>query len=179
MIRTANIDSKLESVDVPAAAYAPDANVLGTTLAEPMNAAPQHHYVMNAAVAALNAWVKDGKAPPHGTPIALKPGTDKAPFADFARDTQGNALGGVRTPWMDVPAVTYSGLGNSGSRVAMLAGSAVPFTAGQLAALYPGGKTEYLKKFGAALKSAIAAGFILPADEQEILGLAAASWPIK
>lgn len=179
MIRTANIDSGLEGVDALAAAYAPDANVLGTTLAKPMNAAPQHHYVMNAAVAALNAWVKDGKAPPHGMPITLKPGMEKMPFADFARDAQGNALGGVRTPWMDVPVVTYSGLGNSGSRVAMLAGSTVPFSADQLATLYPGGKAEYLLKFRVALKSAIAAGFILPADEQEILALAATSWPVK
>ena len=42
--------------------------------------------------------------------------------------------------------------------------------------LYPGGKKEYLKKFEASLASAIKAGFILPADRQEILDLAAIAY---
>jgi hypothetical protein len=45
-----------------------------------------------------------------------------------------------------------------------------------LAKLYPGGKPEYLDKFNASLKSAIRAGFILPADETEIKALAGQSF---
>ena len=48
-----------------------------------------------------------------------------------------------------------------------------PFDAATLDRLYPGGKSEYLKKFDASLTSAIKAGFILPADRQENLDLAA------
>jgi hypothetical protein len=42
--------------------------------------------------------------------------------------------------------------------------------------LYPGGKAEYLKRFAVALDRSIQSGFILPADRQEILDLAAASY---
>jgi hypothetical protein len=52
-----------------------------------------------------------------------------------------------------------------------------PFTAAALARLYPGGQPEYIDKFNTSLKSAIAAGFILPADEAEIKALAAFSFP--
>jgi len=80
----------------------------------------------------------------------------------------------VRTPWVDVPIARLSGVGNSGSPVAFLAGASEPFDAATLDRLYPGGKREYLKKFEASLDSTIKAGFILPADRNEILALAAA-----
>jgi hypothetical protein len=51
-----------------------------------------------------------------------------------------------------------------------------PFNAAKLSALYPGGQAEYVGKFNASLKSAIAAGFILPADETEIQSIAAYSF---
>jgi hypothetical protein len=50
------------------------------------------------------------------------------------------------------------------------------FNAAALAKLYPGGQREYVDKFNASLKSAISAGFILPADEAEIKALAAYSF---
>jgi len=43
--------------------------------------------------------------------------------------------------------------------------------------LYPGGATEYLERFAAALDSAIQAGFIVAADREEIVDLAAATFP--
>jgi hypothetical protein len=42
--------------------------------------------------------------------------------------------------------------------------------------VYPGGRRVYLKKFEASLSSAIKAGFILPADRQEILDVAAIAY---
>ena len=54
-----------------------------------------------------------------------------------------------------------------------LVGSCEPFDQATLDRLYPRGKKDYLKKFGASLGSAIKAGFILPAHKREILDLAA------
>jgi hypothetical protein len=51
-------------------------------------------------------------------------------------------------------------------------GSCEPFDQATLDHLYPGGKKEYLQKFEASLSSVIKAGFILPADQREILDLA-------
>jgi len=64
-------------------------------------------------------------------------------------------------------------LSNSGGPLAGLAGVTEPFDAATLDRLYPGGKSEYLRKFQASLDSAIKAGFILAADRSEILDLAA------
>jgi hypothetical protein len=61
----------------------------------------------------------------------------------------------------------------------MLFGRTDPFDDVALNALYPGGQKEYLKRFEASLDAAIAAGFILDDDRTEILGVAAASFPVR
>jgi hypothetical protein len=155
-----------------AKAYAPASNIMGMPLAQPMNSAPQHHYVMQAALASLNRWVVAGQAPAHGQRIRV---TESVP-AQLVLDENGNATGGVRSPWMDVPTAHLSGVGQTGPGMAALFGVTEVFNAAKLTALYPGGKPEYVDKFNASLKSAIVSGFILPADEAEIKALAAYSF---
>jgi hypothetical protein len=102
--------------------------------------------------------------------------TDSTP-QQLALDDNGNATGGVRSPWVDVPMARLSGLGQTGGgMMAALFGVTEPFNAAKLSALYPGGQTDYVGKFDTSLKSAISAGFILPADEAEITALAAYSF---
>jgi Alpha/beta hydrolase domain len=95
----------------------------------------------------------------------------------LALDPNGNATGGVRSPWVDVPTAHLSGLGQTGSRMGFLFGLTEPFDSARLTQLYPGGRAEYLEKFGVALNAAIRAGFILPADEAQIKALASFSYP--
>jgi hypothetical protein len=168
----ATVDSGSAPIEVLAKAFAPSATVMGMPLTQPMNSALQHHYVMQAAMAALNRWVVAGQPPPHGQRLNV---TDSAP-PQLVLDGHGNATGGVRSPWMDVPTSRLSGLGQTGGGMAALFGVTEPFTAAKLTELYPGGRPEYLEKFNASLKSAISAGFILPADEAEIKSLAAYSF---
>jgi Alpha/beta hydrolase domain len=169
----AAIDSGSESIEVLAKAFAPSSDVMGMPLGHLMNSAPQHHYVMQAALAALNRWVVSGQPPPHGQAMNV---TESSP-PQLVLDDNGNATGGVRSPWVDVPTARLSGLGQtSGNMMAALFGVTEPFNAAKLSALYPGGQTEYVGKFNASLKSAISAGFILPADEAEIKALAAYSF---
>ncbi len=61
--------------------------------------------------------------------------------------------------------------------MAAIFGSGEYFDEATLSRLYPGGVDEYLGSFTAALDSAIDAGFILTADRDEILQLAAATYP--
>jgi hypothetical protein len=177
MLTTANMDSGREPVEALAAAFRPGVDGPGGRLAKPMNGAPQHHYLLDSAVAALDDWVRSGKAPAHGPLIALESGQDQAASAAFRRDADGIAQGGIRTPWVEAPVETFSGLGNSGTSLARLVGSTTVWDAAKLKAAYPGGKAEYLAKFKAALQRSVAAGFILPADAPEIARLAEASWP--
>jgi len=137
-----------------------------------INAGPQQHYVGEAALEALDRWVAGGAAPAMAPRLELT-----ADGAARALDPLGIARGGVRSPWVDAPIAVLSGLGQGGGVFGFLFGTTKPFDAAQLKALYPGGKPDYLAKFGAALDAAIAGGFILAADRAEILGLAAASYP--
>jgi hypothetical protein len=168
----AAVDSGSAPIEVLAKAFAPSNSVVGMPLAQPMNSALQHHYVMQAALAALNRWVVAGSPPPHGQRLNI---TESTP-PQLVPDDNGNATGGVRSPWMDVPTTRLSGLGQTGAGMAALFGVTEPFNAAKLSALYPGGQKEYVDKFNASLKSAISAGFILPADESEIKALAAYSF---
>jgi hypothetical protein len=167
------IDSGSLPIEKLAAGFEPTNKILGADLAKPINNAPQHHYVVQAALWNLDRWVKTGRAPAKAVPLRLAESKPGAPVS-VAVDRNGLAEGGVRTPWVDVPTARLSGVGNSGGPVAFLAGVSEPFDAATLARLYPGGKRDYLKKFEASLDSTIKAGFILPADRKEILALAAA-----
>ncbi len=168
-------DSGREPIAMLAAALTPTKTMLGTFMDKPMNAAPQHHYVMQAALAGLADWVMTGKAPPIAGPLEAIAGEPGEP-PSLALDANGNARGGIRTPWVDVPTSRMSGIGNSGGPFGFLAGVTEPFDAATLARLYPGGRSEYLRKFEAALDQSIAAGFILSDDRAEILALAAAMY---
>jgi Alpha/beta hydrolase domain len=170
------IDSGSAAFQTLAKAFAPSNIVMGMTLPQPINTAPQHHYVMQAALAALNRWVVSGEAPPHGQRLNV----NQSAVPQLVPDESGNATGGIRSPWVDAPTARLSGLapglGQTPRGLADLLGVTEPFNAAKLSSLYPGGQAEYLGKFNASLKSAIAAGFILPADETEIQAIAAYSF---
>ncbi len=76
-----------------------------------------------------------------------------------------------------MPVAVLSGTGQRGEMFAFLFGTTTALTDADLARLYPDGQADYLAKFQASLESAIDAGFLLPDDRVEILGLAAAAWP--
>ena len=94
-------------------------------------------------------------------------------------DENGLATGGVRTPWVDAPIARTSGIGTAESPLSHLFGSGEPFDAATVTRLYPGGAAEYLERFTASLDSAIRSGFLLAADREEILELAAATYPLS
>jgi hypothetical protein len=165
-------DSGSLSIADLAQGFAPTTATMAGALARPANTGQQHHYVLQAAIVSLDHWLRDGTAPPHGVPLEVTAGNPPA----YALDANGLVKGGIRTPWVDVPTMRLAGNGNSGGPLAMLAGVAEPFDAATLDRLYPGGKTQYLTLFQRSLDASIKAGFILPADRQEILGVAAASY---
>ena len=140
----------------------------------PINAGPQQHYVAQAALAHLNRWACGGEAPPHASRLEVD---DQG--AGFCLDELGLALGGIRTPWVEAPTAVMSGLGQSGESFSMLFGCTEPFDSDALKAIYPDGKAEYLGRFEESLGATIAAGFILEDDREEILAVAANSYPLR
>lgn len=162
----AAIDTGHATIPDLAKAFKPSSDLFGQKLEKPMNAAPQHHYTMQAALSELDTWVRTG------TPPVSRPKLE-ADASGLQTDSVGNAKGGIRSPWVDVPTSKLSGLGQPAGGFAFLFGSTEPFDTAKRTHLYPGGKDEYLRKFEKALDEAIAARNILAADRTEILALAA------
>jgi Alpha/beta hydrolase domain len=138
----------------------------------PVNSGPQHHYVECAALEHLVSWVAGRAKPPSVARLEVT-----ADGRDVRRDELGIGIGGIRTPWTDVPVAVLSGTGQRGELFAFLFGTTSQLSPADLARLYPGAKADYLSKFGASLDGAIADGFLLADDRAEIMAVAGASWP--
>ena len=93
-----------------------------------INAGPQQ-YLVRAALRALVDWTTEGMPPPRAPAIAFE--SQEPPV--IARDQAGNALGGVRTPLVDVPVATLSGEGPPGELLGWLVGQTVPLPDDELA----------------------------------------------
>lgn len=130
----------------------------------PVNDGP-HHFVAKAAVRALDTWVRDGTAPPEADRIEIVDAT-------IRRDEDGIALGGIRTPPMDVPVEVHSGEpGSSAEVICLLLGSTRPLPPERLAVEYESAE-DYLERYEAAADGAIEAGFVLEEDRQALLDAA-------
>ncbi|HEY2332767.1 MAG TPA: alpha/beta hydrolase domain-containing protein [Acidimicrobiales bacterium] len=149
----------------------PSREVLGAVSDEPINAGPHQHYVAQAALHHLDRWLRDGTPPPEAPRLALQL------EGGYQLDSQGNAIGGIRTPWVDAPTAVLSGLGGVGGGWASLFGRTAPFDDTTLASLYPGGKPDYMTKVRGALEESVRAGFLLESDRPEVEALLAAGYP--
>jgi hypothetical protein len=135
----------------------------------PFNTGPMT-YVLRASIDALNTWVVDGTAPPKA-PRLQTTGDDAAPFA---LDADGNVKGGIRTPQVEAPVATLSGLGQTGSNFCSIFGTTKPFDAATLAAKYPT-HAAFVKAWNAATDKAVKAGFLLAADAKNVKAAAGQS----
>ncbi len=134
----------------------------------PINSGP-HKFLAQAALHALVRWCAEGTPPPAAARIEL---ASEHPPA-IARDPAGVAIGGVRTPVVDVPVVVLSGEGPPGRPLGWLAGSTTPLPADELLRRY-GDRAGYLRAFTGSLDAAISAGFLLAAHREELLAQAEA-----
>jgi hypothetical protein len=138
------------------------------TAKSPVNSGPQQHYVLNAAFAWLERWLRDGAPPPEAPRLAAQ----DANGAELERDAFGIVRGGIRTPWVDAPTSALSGQSPGGDGFLFFFGRTQAFDAPTLARLYPGGAEEHVKRFEAATAAALRQGFLLDADAAEIRALA-------
>jgi Alpha/beta hydrolase domain len=153
---------------------APTAEPLGMQCPAPVNSGPQHHYVAQAAIAHLDRWARGGDPPPRSPLLEV----DSDDHMRLVKDDSGIARGGIRTGWVDVPVAALSGIAPAGAPgVAVLLGTTRMFDAAELARRYPGGRDEYAAAFGAATERAVADGFLLAEDADEIVALAVAAYP--
>jgi hypothetical protein len=153
-----------------AAMQQPPDSIYGGVLTcdRPLNAGP-HTYVLRTALHDVDRWVRTGEAPPEMPRLEV----DDA-GTGYRLDTAGNALGGVRTPQVDVPVAVLSGLGQTGGSFCFLFGTTAPFDDASLAQRYPD-RSAFTAAWDAAVERAVAAGALLPVDAERLKQVAAAS----
>jgi hypothetical protein len=127
----------------------------------PINDGPGH-WVLKAAFRALEHWVRTGEAAPAAERI---PRLDDG--SDVVRDDLGNAIGGIRTPYVDAPVATFSGGGQTGSSFCGSFGTTSLFDEAALSSLYPT-REDYIEAIDTSTDSAVSNGFILPEDGELI-----------
>lgn len=135
----------------------------------PMNNGP-HHYVFNRAVRALNTWVTSGMPPATSPRLELN-----ADSTDYLYDDNGNALGGIRTPYVDAPSAILRGERNTGNGFCGLFGTTSLFSAAQMATLYSD-EAGFVAAVTTATNAAVAADFLLQEDADAIITWAPEQW---
>ena len=142
----------------------------GTSLHPAKKAVTLHH---------LLRWVDEGVSPPRAQRILLDR-DESNDGSSMALDAHGNPLGGIRSPYVDVPAAKYAPVntaaeplianpseyvranGLQGAQtMCRLSAYQEPFSQAQLRELY-GSKREYLRKFEARLNELERASWSLP-----------------
>ena len=129
---------------------------------KPVNSGPGH-YIMHTAIRRLWKWMRHPSSPPPSSPLI----TVDAQGA-IVRDALGNALGGIRTPEVDVPIATLSGVGNTPSGFCGLFGVTTPFMPQQLTNLY-GTQVNYTFRFVVATARMLDSKFLLTDDAVDMI----------
>ena len=144
----------------------PDTQLDFSSLCGRINDGPQTP-VLRAALHGLVAWARDGTAPATAPAIELT-----ADGSAIARDVDGNALGGIRTPAVDAPVATLSGdMAPGVSVICSLFGSTTSFSSAELADRYPT-HDDYVAAVTASADAAVDAGHLLRVDADELVAAA-------
>jgi hypothetical protein len=135
----------------------------GFTCGSPINTGPQT-FVLRSALAHLDRWVA------HGTPPPKAPRFETVSISpiQYVLDANGNVRGGIRTPAVDAPVATLSGLGQTGTTFCFLFGTTVPLTEAQLTALY-GNHGGFVRAWARATLQSALAGYLRPEDALNLL----------
>jgi hypothetical protein len=137
----------------------------------PLSNYPEEAY-MSVALYHLLRWVDQGIVPPRADRVLIDRNKDNDGSL-MALDKHGNATGGIRNPYIDLPVAKYTAR-NTAAPVggnAQLCGLSVyltPFSKAKLKELY-GNKDKYVKQVDARLKELEKAGWSLPVYHDLIL----------
>jgi hypothetical protein len=131
---------------------------------------PVMPFVYHAVLNHLDNWARKGVAPPHADRIQLKDAD--TPRASVVTDQYGNAVGGIRTFWVDDPTVKFT-QNSTGPGPCVELGHSVPLSWQKLEAIHGDYKT-YVGKASASLDKSVKEGWITKADADKMKAALAA-----
>jgi len=121
-------------------------------------------YAYDSALVALDRWARKGTPAPRAGMIEVKDGA-------VVLDAAGNGVGGVRSPWVDVPAATYFTT-SPGPGTCFELGHTVAFDKAKMDSLY-GNEKNYQTKFAQSVDQLVKAGWFTESDGKKIKAAAA------
>jgi hypothetical protein len=131
-------------------------------------------YIFDAAWRDLDAWVRHAARAPHAPQLHTVPGSQSLPpDRMFVVDAHGNAVGGVRSPFVDVPTARWIGA-KSGPFICLFHGYKVPMSHMQLQQLYKDHAT-YVGKVRTSVSRLVAGKWLTPVDGAAIVRAAQTS----
>ena len=139
----------------------------------PLTELPLMTYVFDAAFVNLDKWVRKGTAPPHGALIELK--NAGAADASIVLDPYGHGMGGVRSPYVDVPVATYFTNSNGPGTCPEL-GHKTVFDAPRFTQLY-GTPAKYASKVAQSVDALVRQRLLTESDGKKIKAEATAFRP--
>ncbi|WP_138444285.1 alpha/beta hydrolase domain-containing protein [Sinomonas susongensis] len=140
-------------------------------------------FIVRALYQRLDEWITSGTAAPRAERFAFADESAVSSRMPLARDEFGNVLGGVRTPWVEVPRAAYAPHSTpapgyclppewapmgSPEKVAAMIPHMVPFTPETLAGLYAS-EEDYVSNYSASTERLVEEGFLLREEADELL----------
>jgi hypothetical protein len=120
--------------------------------------------VYNASFASLDQWARKGIPAPRAPRIELRDaGT---PQASFITDKYGHGLGGVRTPFIDVPDATYS-TNSPGPGVCREMGRKAVFDPVKILEIY-GSRRNYANRFAGTVDRLVKERWLTESDAKRL-----------
>jgi hypothetical protein len=144
---------------------------VATPCASPVSELRGNSDFMRGIMAQLDKWARTGMYPPPGKMFTVN--DDHT----IKRDDNGNALGGVRPYWVEVPAATFvaatadrpgAATDKNGQSFCRQAGHVEPFAKDKLAKLYKD-RDEYVEKVAQYLDRLVAGNVLLFQDAKSEL----------
>jgi len=114
----------------------------------------------NAILRNLDTWVRTGTPAPRAEPVLVADGKP-------VLDRFGNVVGGIRSPFVEVPTSTWFG-NSTGPSFCRIAGHEVPFERSQLKTLYAAPE-DYVRAVTASVSRLVVEGFIVKEDGDELI----------
>lgn len=158
------------------------------TIAETPVSNWHRHTLARCAYRNLDSWVVDGTVPPRAARLKVAPQNSGLAEGGISRDVHGNATGGLRGPWVDVPVASYlphstpaDDMEPAGpwepnvmdaGRAAYLTGHQRKFTAHELLGLY-GSHDEYVLRVNARVDQLVRGRCLLAPEGDELIDRAA------
>ena len=152
--------------DVAAAVLPSEDEVAKTRFAHPAapSGAPANDFplafYLTRLLDRLHLWASAGVVPPQMPLLA------RDHVGGVLKDEHGNAVGGLRSPFLDVPSATHHVFGEDGNQA--IAGTVNYFSRERIAALY-GTTEEYIIRFSRQTRQQVRDGWVSAADAESMI----------